>query len=339
MGIVKANAYGHNVSLIAPTLWQAGIRHFAVATLAEAHYLRELCPEAETILLLSALPRQQYKYAIEAGFDFVLHSLADIPLISGLASARHPARLHLKIDTGMGRVGMQVSELIPALDALLTTPHLLLKGICSHLATSDRPGGEYLDLQIARFEQVRRVFQAHGLAQQTQPLFHLANSDAILGTPSSHYDLVRPGIALYGYSSLPEQNLRPVLSLKCLVTQIKTVPADWPIGYGHSFITRRVSQLAVIPLGYADGISRLLSNRFEALVGDQRVPVIGRVSMDQSVLDLTDCAVKVEVGAEVTLIGRCAEQVITAKDWACRLDTIPYEILTSLGTRLPRYHA
>lgn len=339
MGVVKANAYGHNVSLIAPALWQAGVRHFGVATLAEAHYLREVCPQAETILLLGPLPRQQYKYVIEAGFDFVLHSPDDVAVIARLASSQQPARLHLKLDTGMGRAGMQIAELRPTLDALLQAPHLLLNGIFSHLSTSDQPDGEHLHLQIARFEQARQIFQAHALAQRTQPLFHLANSDAILGTPASHYDLVRSGIALYGYSGLPEQNLRPVLSLKCQVSQVKLVPADWPIGYGRTFITERQSQLAVIPVGYADGISRLLSNRFEALIADQRVPVIGRVSMDQCILDLTDCAAHVKVGAEVTLIGRSAEQVITAQDWADRLDTIPYEILTSLGTRLPRYHA
>ncbi len=339
MGVVKANAYGHNVSLIAPALWQAGVRYFGVATLAEAHYLRELCPQAEMILLLGALPTQQYKYVIEAGFDFILHSSEDIALISGLASSQRPARLHLKLDTGMGRVGMQLAELPSALDALLNEPNLHLEGVCSHLSTSDIPNGEHLALQIERFEQARQCFQSHALARRCQPLFHLANSDAILASPASHYDLVRPGIALYGYSGLPAQCLRPVLSLKSQISQIKEVPADWSIGYGRSFITRRPSRLGVIPVGYADGVNRRLSNRAEALIAGQRVPLVGRISMDQSILDLTDFALKVEPGSEVTLIGRSADQVITAQDWADRLDTIPYEVLTSLGTRLPRYHA
>lgn len=338
MGVVKANAYGHNVSLIAPALYEAGVRDFGVATLGEALYLRDILPHADQILILGALAESQYRSVIEAGFDFLLHTVAHIPLIDRLAheSAR-AARLHLKVDTGMGRVGILPEEVPVALDTLAQTEHLDLRGICSHLATSDVPESDYVEVQLERFDIVREQFRAHKLSRRFTPTFHIANSDAVFQYPEAHYDMVRPGISLYGYGSVPSVPLKPVLALKSQIVQFKQVPKGSPLGYGRTFITQRLSRLGIVSIGYADGLNRLLSNCQDVLVAGQRVPIVGRISMDQCTIDLTELPRWAEPGAEVVLIGRSGDQVITAKDWAFKLDTIPYEILTSLGTRLPRY--
>lgn len=338
MGVVKANAYGHNVSLIAPALFEAGVRDFGIATLGEALYLREILPAAEQILILGALAEAQYRSVIEAGFDFLLHTVAHIPLLERLAqTSGRAARLHLKIDTGMGRVGILPEEVSMAFDTLQQTEFLDLRGICSHLATSDLPDSGYVELQLQRFEQVREQFRAHALSRRFTPLFHLANSDAVFQYPETHFDMVRPGISLYGYGSVPAADLQPVLALKGRIVQFKQVPKGSPLGYGRTFVTQRLSRLGIVSIGYADGLSRLLSNRQDVLVAGQRVPIVGRISMDQCTVDLTDLPQWMESGLEVVLIGSSGEQCITAEDWAAKLDTIPYEVLTSLGTRLPRY--
>jgi len=339
MGVVKANAYGHNLSLIAPALWAAGVRHFGVATLSEALYLRELCPEAEMILILGAQTPAQSQALIDTGFDFLLHSLAQLPaLAEQVQRSTQPAYLHLKVDTGMGRVGLPPEAVPAALEVLANTPQLHLRGICSHLATSDLPPSEnpYLQAQLRCFEAVRQLFLDHPLAQRCQPLFHLANSDAVLQYPETHFDMVRPGIALYGYSGSPDPPLKPVLSLKSHITQFKQVAAGQSLGYGCTFVTRRPSQLGVLGIGYADGVARLLSNQQEVLVAGQRAPIVGRISMDQLVIDLTELQLS-DTAPEVVLIGHSGPEQISAQDWASTLQTIPYEILTSLGTRLPRY--
>lgn len=338
MGVVKANAYGHNVSLVAPVLAEAGVRDFGVATLGEALYLREICPEAEQILILGALAEGQYRQVIEAGFDFILHTVAHIPLLERLAhESLCAARLHLKVDTGMGRVGILPEEVPAALESLAQTEHLDLRGICSHLATSDEPESEYVDIQLERFERVREQFRAHPLARRFTPLFHVANSDAVFQYPEAHFDMVRPGISLYGYGNVPAVKLRPVLSLKSQITQFKQVPKGSPLGYGRSFVTQRLTRLGVVAIGYADGLNRLLSNCQEVLVAGYRLPIVGRISMDQCMIDLTELPLWAESGREVVFIGRSGEEQITAQDWADKLQTIPYEVLTGLGTRLPRY--
>lgn len=333
MAVVKANAYGHNVSLVAPVLFAAGVRDFGVATLGEALYLQEICPEAEQVLILGALAESQYRSVIGSGFDFMLHTVAHIPLLDRLAhESGRAARLHLKVDTGMGRIGILPEEVPAALDALAQTEHLNLRGICSHLATSDVPESDYVELQLERFEIVRERFRTHGLARRFTPLFHLANSDAIFQYPESHFDMVRPGIALYGYGNVPRAELQPVLSLKSQITQFKQVPKGSPLGYGRSFVTQRLSRLGVVALGYADGLNRLLSNRQDVLLAGHRLPIVGQIAMDQCTIDLTELPLWAESGREVVFIGKSGDQEITAQDWANKLGTIPYEVLTSLGT-------
>ncbi|PIQ27161.1 alanine racemase [bacterium (Candidatus Blackallbacteria) CG17_big_fil_post_rev_8_21_14_2_50_48_46] len=339
MAVVKANAYGHNVSQIAPALFQQGITHYGVATLGEALHLKQLLPQAEHILILGALSVSQYRLALEEGFALMLHTLAHLPILEDLARAiGRPAEAHLKVDTGMGRVGILPTEMGAALDQLALTEWVNLRGICSHLATSDRPACPHIHRQIQIFNEVLSYARSH-LREPEALIYHLANSDAVFQYPEAHYNLVRPGISLYGYGGAQGTGLKPVLALKAQITQLKDVPAGTALGYGRSFITARPSRIGVIALGYADGLNRLLSNQQEILVKGQRLPLVGRISMDQCTVDLTDLQQTIEVGETVTFIGQEGDETITAQDWADKIGTIPYEVLTGLGTRLPRWAA
>ncbi len=342
MGVVKANAYGHNIEIIGPALAAEGVNHFGVATLAEALALKDMLAYAppHMILIMGAMPPYQYARALREGLHFMLHTPADIALIAQLArSQEKKAYLHLKIDTGMGRVGFLPEELGGVLNASLrSSDHLHIAGVCSHLATADDPDKHHAQRQIQTFARCRSQCLNHPLFARHKPLFHLANSDGVLNYPESHFDMIRPGIALYGYTGIAseQQNLRPVLSLHSQIVQRRQVPAGHPIGYGKTFITQRPSELALISIGYEDGVPRQLSNQFQMRVDHHVFPVIGRVSMDQCVLDLTDFSSFQQelprVGDAVTLIS----EDLPAYIWAERLNTIPYEILTSLGQRLPR---
>jgi alanine racemase len=337
MGVVKANAYGHNVSQVAPVLWRAGVSHFGVATLGEALYLRQILPEAEHILILGALTTDQYHLALEEGFAFMFHTLSHLPILEGLANGTgKTAEVHLKVDTGMGRVGIRPEDMGLALDQLAKTERINLRGICSHLATSDRPDCPHIARQLQIFAEVVAYARSH-LREPEALMYHIANSDAVFQYPQAHYNLVRPGISLYGYGGLSGLDLKPALALKAQITQLKEVPAGTALGYGRTFITARPSRIGVVAIGYADGLNRLLSNRQEVLLRGRRLPLVGRVSMDQAAIDLTDLAAEVKEGEVVTLIGCEGQHSITAQDWADQLQTIPYEVLTSLGTRLPRW--
>ncbi len=337
MGVVKANAYGHNVSQVAPVLWRAGVNHFGVATLGEALYLRQILPEAEHILILGALTTDQYHLALEEGFAFMFHTLSHLPILEGLANGTgKTAEVHLKVDTGMGRVGIRPEDMGLALDQLAKTERINLRGICSHLATSDRPKCPHIARQLQIFAEVVAYARSH-LREPEALMYHIANSDAVFQYPEAHYNLVRPGISLYGYGGIPGLDLKPALALKAQITQLKVVPAGTALGYGRTFITERPSRIGVVAIGYADGLNRLLSNRQDVLLHGTRLPLVGRVSMDQAAIDLTDLAAEVKEGEVVTLIGSEGQHSITAQDWADQLQTIPYEVLTSLGTRLPRW--
>lgn len=342
MGVVKANAYGHNIEIIGPALANEGVEHFGVATLAEALTLKSLLTNAPVsmILVLGAMPPHQYARAIDEDLHFILHTPSDLALIAQLArSQQKKAHLHLKIDTGMGRVGFLPEELSHVLNTCVHySDKIQIAGVCSHLATADDPDQRHARQQIKSFAQCRQLCLEHPLFAQHKPLFHLANSDGLLNYPESHYDMVRPGIALYGYTGVAaaQQHLRPVLSLHSQIVQRRKVPAGHPIGYGKTFVTQVPSELALVSIGYEDGVPRQLSNQFQMQVERHALPVIGRVSMDQCVLDLTTLIPLVQelprVGDTVTLIS----EDLPASIWAERLDTIAYEILTGLGQRLPR---
>lgn len=337
MGVVKANGYGHNVSLVVPELFAQGVTDFGVATIAEGAYIKGLLPFGTSILILGALSRLQYEKAIAEDLGLMVHSVTHIPLIEAMAAGLGKiAQVHLKVDTGMGRVGIHPQDYAEALSLLQASPHIDLRGICSHLATSDRPDCPHVRAQLALFRELRSVYQAQAPAD-AQVLFHIANSDAIFHYPEAHHDMVRPGISLYGHGSHATP-LRPVLSLQAQMTQIHTFPAGSSLGYGRTFTTTRESTIAVLPLGYADGMNRRLSNQMHVLIHGQRAPIVGRISMDQCLIDLTDLDLTgISLETPVTLLGQDGAQTISANDWAECLGTISYEVLTGLGSRIPRF--
>lgn len=331
IGIIKANAYGHGMLNIARLLDEVGINFFGVATLSEAISLRQTYPH-KRILILGALIPEQFSSAIEHQLEFMLFQQEDLTFLNTLNSTS-TALLHLKVDTGMGRVGILPHQVFSTLDKIRHSPFIKLQGICSHLASSDQKNFPPVQDQLRIFQALKDNFQAN---YKERVIFHIGNSDAIYAYPQAHFDYVRAGISLYGYGSYPDFPLQPVLSLKGRITQIKTVPINYKLGYGGTYTTQRESRIGLIPLGYADGVNRLLSNQQDVLIQGQRIPIVGRVSMDQTILDLSDHP-QISRGDIVTMIGQDGQEKISAEDWANKIGTISYEVLTSMSNRIPRY--
>jgi alanine racemase len=242
--------------------------------------------------------------------------------------------VHLKIDTGMGRLGLRAGEpdiWLPKLKALR------IAGVFSHFSTAESVDGDYTKKQLEVFTGVVTRLRAAGMTA----LFHFANSAATITQPAAYFDMVRPGIMLYGAYPSPAMAqqivLKPVLSWHTKILQLKKVPAGTSISYGQTFVTKRESLIATLPVGYADGYQRVLSNRGEVLVRGKRAPVAGRVCMDLTMLDVTDIR-NVQQGDEVVLLGRQGNAEITADEMAAWANTISYEIFTSIGARVPRIH-
>jgi alanine racemase len=338
MAIVKANAYGHGAVETAQALAKQGVRQFAVASLDEGIALRQAGITA-SIVVLGALFEKQVP-------DLVAHRLtpvvSDGPILPVLAKAAlsHPAPypIHLKVETGMGRLGFSPEELLAVLDNPLLLSHLQVEGMMTHLADADGSDSAYTERQIVAFQALLEQMRQRGF---TIPLVHAANSAAIVRFPHAHFSLVRPGIMLYGYHTLPatipDPDLRPVLSLRTTVAQLRTIPQGSTVSYNRTFVAKRQTRIAVLPIGYADGYSRQLSHRGSVLIQGHRAPVVGLVCMDMIMVDVTDLA-PVQVGETVTLIGRQGEESIWADEVADWIGTIPYEVLCGIGSRVPRLY-
>ena len=333
LAVVKANAYGHGAVPVSRALLAAGAHQLGVATVEEGLELRDAGVTAPILVMggVHDIPALQ-----RSTLTPVLPSRDAVEAAGRLADPQTaPFRVHLKIDTGMSRLGLAPGEAL----ALLRSdwpPNLHLEGVMSHLASADEPDGRETERQLARFRAFLDAIRSAGL---TVPTAHIANSAAILKYPSSHLDLVRPGLMLYGYASGPTSSadLRPVLTWKSRVIQIKKVEKGQPISYGGTFVTSRPSTLAVLPVGYADGYSRALSNKGHALIGGRPAPVVGRVCMDLTVVDVTDHPA-VRPGDETVLLGQQGTAAITANDLAAWQDTISYEILCRIGPRVTRVY-
>jgi alanine racemase len=246
--------------------------------------------------------------------------------------------VHLKIDTGMGRLGLLPQELPAWLPSLKKLTALKVEGVFSHFSSAESIQGIYTQKQLEIFQRTVSALRAEGILPG---LVHLANSAATLTCPAAHFDMVRPGLILYGIYPSPEMahhiSLRPVLSWKARILQVKKVPAGTSISYGATFVTTRESLIGTLPIGYADGYSRLLSNRGQVLVHGQRAPIRGRVCMDLTMIDLTDIG-NPQQEAEVVLLGSQGGELISADEMAGWSNTISYEVLTSISARVPRIH-
>ncbi|MGH7230656.1 MAG: alanine racemase [Nitrospiraceae bacterium] len=338
LAVVKADAYGHGAVGIAGALETMGVARFAVATLQEGITLREAGVRG-AILIMGAWPCEHSAEVVSHRLTPVIYETDVAERFARLVSSgAQPYPVHVKIDTGMARLGLSPEQALALFDAPPFQGPLRLEGLMTHLADADNVDPDYTHMQVARFQKLVDHITTGGLRI---PLIHASNSAAILFHPSAHFTAVRPGIVLYGYHAggpgraMPE--LQPVLSLTTKVAQIRALPAGQRISYNGQFTTTRPSRIAVLPVGYADGYNRLLSNRGEVLIQGRRSPVVGRICMDMTMVDVTDSP-DVRPGDDAVLIGRQGAERISAADLATWLDTIPYEVLCGIGPRVPRVY-
>ncbi len=339
MAVVKADAYGHGAVPVARAALAAGAGWLGVATVEEGIELRR-AGIAAPVLVLGWVPPWQVPEALGHGLALTLFSLEDARVVSAAARRRgRPARVHVKVDTGMGRLGFFHGDraAVDQIVELCRLPGLEAEGIYTHFADSDGDR-EFTLEQLARFRAMLERLEAAGVRFA---LRHAANSGAIWHVPESHLDLVRLGISLYGYhpggAGARGPGLRPALTWKTAVAMVKTVPAGTPVSYGRTYVTQGRETLATLPVGYADGYSRALSNRGQVLVAGRRARVVGRVCMDQIVISVPP-GVEVRAGDEVVLLGRQGGETISADEMAGWLGTISYEVLCAIGARVPRVY-
>ncbi|MFH1045861.1 MAG: alanine racemase [Candidatus Omnitrophota bacterium] len=337
MVVVKANAYGHGIIPVSRTLEALGVDYLGVATLDEAITLRKAKVKPPVLVLGSVLPE-------EAGnaiaYDITL-TLCNSELASALekkaAELNKIAAVHIKIDTGMGRIGVWHEEALEFIKAIKKMPHLHVEGIYMHFASASRDNF-FTNYQLQSFEHLLQRLQENNIHFQYR---HAANSIALVDLKKSHFNLVRPGIIVYGM--YPKRNfnrilkLKPALALKTKISFLKTVPPGRSISYGRTFITEKTSRIATLPIGYADGYGRILSNRASVLVRGQKAPVVGKVTMDQTMVDVSHIK-GVKIGDEVVLIGRQRQAEMRTEEIARVSKTIPYEIVCSITNRVPRVY-
>ena len=336
MAVVKANGYGHGAVPVARAAAAGGATWFAVARSGEAIELRE-AGLSQPILLLGPAESDRLETLIDAGVSLAIWSVEQAAAASRAAGrVGKPARLHLKVDTGMSRLGVQPEEAVEAVRRLLQLPDVSLEGIFTHFARADEADQGPTDAQADLFRQVLDTFAQQGIPR---PRVHAANSAATLQRPEEHFDLVRLGIAMYGLAPsgdcpLPS-DIRPALSWMSRLSQVKILPAGRGVSYGHEYVTQGRERIGTVPVGYADGLRRADGN--VVLVRGVRVPVVGRVCMDQCLVQL-DGVPNAKVGDEVVLIGTQRDQHISAEEVAGRWGTINYEVVCGIGPRVPRYY-
>ena len=333
IGIVKADAYGHGAVRAASVLEQEQVRLLAVATPDEAVELREGGIMAE-ILVLGNSPADFVPYAVTNNVTLTTVNQATT-MMYGAAAGSHTVRLHYNVDTGMGRAGVLAENATEQILRSAVVPNVSIVGLYSHFACAESDS-VFTALQAARFAAVVHEVRAGGL----QPaMVHLANSAGMLTSPGAMLDGVRPGILLYGCPPVPAPtcSVRPVLALRTELEMVKELPAGHGIGYGRTFITERPTRMALIPIGYADGYLRGLSNKAHVIVRGRFAPVVGRVSMDICALDVTGIPAAMP-GDPVTLIGEQDGLSVTAQELAELMGTISYEVLTGISKRVPRIY-
>ena len=338
LSMIKANAYGHGAAAAAKTLGQAGSDAFGVATLEEGLELRRAGID-KPILVVAGVYSEQLGEFLQHRLTPVIHDLERMRELDGAVRNRGATlEVHLKIDTGMGRLGLRAEEAESWIGALKNISALQVTGVFSHFSHAESVTGDYTQSQLAIFSKVVQRMAADGIRPA---LAHFANSAATITLPAAYFDMVRPGIMLYGCYPSPEMvrqiSVKPALAWKTKILQLKKVPPGTSISYGQTFITERESVIATLPVGYADGYARLLSNRGEVLVRGQRAKVAVRVCMDLTMIDVTDIR-NVQQGDEVVLLGRQGADEISADEMAAWASTISYEILTSISARVPRIH-
>jgi alanine racemase len=363
--VVKCNAYGHGVEECAPALERAGAKWFGVTSTDEGIVLRQAGITGR-ILVMCGLFAGEEEDALRNGLTPAVFRWEDVKALGQAATRLKLDRtvpVHLKIDTGMGRLGLPLAELEAFADGLKGWPQVALEGVFSHLASSEVLDDEGTARQVDGFAAALDTLAAHGLHP---PIRHLANSGAVSSRPNTWHNFVRPGVALYGYEQqpchrdgspapeFPALPLKPVLAWKTHVIGLRDVPAGQALGYGGDYVTAAAARIAVVSVGYGDGLSRKVSThagipaatedldpavgRGEVLLRGRRAPIVGRISMDLTLVDVTRVP-GAAIGDEVVLIGGSGEHRLSARDLARNADTVVYETLCNLSKRVPRRHA
>jgi alanine racemase len=337
MAIVKADAYGHGAVTVARTLAEEGCDYFGVATIGEARELRSAGLRARLFLLGGFFAHQAAEIVALDLTPFVFDAALIAPMeTAAKAAGRRDFAIHLKVDTGATRLGVMPSELADVVHRLRQAPSLKLEGACTLLANAGDPASPITEAQLKVFDAALQALRASGF---DPPIAHVSNSAALVLREDCRYNMVRPGLALYGLPPVAAVRekiaLVPVMTFKTRVMQTKRVPAGSGVSYGHTFITPRESLIGILPVGYADGYRRGLQHGGEVLVRGYRAPVVGAVCMDLTMVDLTDVP-GAAVGDEVILWGRSGDETISVNDVARIAQTISYEMLCTVGRRVPR---
>ncbi|MGB3536103.1 MAG: alanine racemase [Microcoleaceae cyanobacterium] len=344
MAVVKADAYGHGAVSVAKAAIEAGAKGLAVATIPEGIELREAGISQPILVLGAAHTPEEVKAVAHWQLQPTLCTPQQALLFSQtLNNCNHTLSVHLNIDTGMSRLGTTWQQATEFVQLVQRLPNLTIAGIYSHFATADSADPTVMRQQHQRFKQVidkiNRVENWDFSQPSQRPCLHISNSAATLSDPALHYDLVRVGLAVYGLYPAPHLQstvqLQPAMQIKARVTQVKTLDADVGVSYGYRYVTEKNTKIAVVGIGYADGVPRNLSNKMQVLIRGEFVSQIGSITMDQLMLDVSHIP-DLQVGEIVTLLGQDGERSISADDWAETLGTISWEILCGFKHRLPR---
>ncbi len=337
MPVLKANAYGHGLVRVAQLMEDIGADYLGVAVLEEGILLRQ--KEIKTpILVLGGIWGNQIPIFIKHDLSITASSIEKLKQIDEFsAQMKKKAIVHLKIDTGMERIGVHYYNAEKFFEAALLCKHTIIEGVYSHFANSDDSDFSFAKLQLERFNEALRFFEKHSLPI---PVRHISNSGAILQMPEANLDMVRPGIMLYGV--YPSQEVKhtvkvlPALTWKSLVVYFKVIQTGNPVGYGMTWKPDHDIRAVTVPVGYGDGYMRTMSNKAEVIINSKRYPVVGKISMDQIVINIEKNSAY--NGDEVVLIGSNGKNLITVEELADWAGTIPYEILTNINTRVPRVY-
>ncbi len=348
LAVVKADAYGHGAVPVSRALEEAGADMLGVCCIAEAVELRDGGIKAPVLCLTGFCPGEEEEL-IERGITPAITDITHLEVLDEVArSAGQTVRCHVKIDAGMGRLGVPVAEVDELLDALAAAAHIEVEGLFTHFASSEDFTTEQAAEQLRSFEAVRERFAARGLRP---PLVHMANTGAVVVRPETWGTMIRPGSALYGFISFMKFGededraeevrsrlpVKPVMTLKAKIIQVREVPAGAAVGYNARFVAARPSRIALLPIGYGDGWRRGLSGRCDVIVRGQRAPMVGTIGMDITAVDVTDVP-GVAAGDDAVLMGVAGDTIISPSDIARALGSVASEVLTGIGKRVRRVY-